>query len=144
MLIPWAAAMGNLSGGWPLLLTWLATMLWTFGFDTVYAMADRSDDRRIGVRSSALSLGRRAPVVVTLCYAGTATCLALAAGLRGMQPLGWLLGLVAAAAMVREGWMLRQLERTGDAPAGIYGRHFSRQVQLGGLLLLALIVGRWP
>jgi 4-hydroxybenzoate polyprenyltransferase len=83
--------------------------------------------------------------VVTLCYAGTATCLALAAGLRGLQPLGWLLGLVAAVAMVRQGWLLRQLERTGDPPpARVYGRHFSRQVQLGGLLLLALIVGRWP
>ncbi len=145
VLIPWAAATGDLAGGWPLLLTWLATVLWTFGFDTVYAMADRDDDRRIGVRSSALSLGRRAPLVVTLCYAGTATCLALAAGLRGLQPLGWLLGLVAAVAMVRQGWLLRQLEQTDDPPpARVYGRHFSRQVQLGGLLLLALIVGRWP
>jgi 4-hydroxybenzoate polyprenyltransferase len=144
VLIPWAAATGNLAGGWPLLLTWLATVLWTFGFDTVYAMADRTDDRRIGVRSSALSLGRRAPLVVTLCYAGTAICLALAAALRGLQPLGWLLGLVAATAMVRQGWLLRRQDRALEATAGIYGRHFSRQVQLGGLLLLALIVGRWP
>ncbi len=143
VLIPWAAATGDLAGGWPLLLTWLATVLWTFGFDTVYAMADRNDDRRIGVRSSALSLGRRAPLVVTLCYAGTATCLALAAALRGLQPLGWLLGLVAAAAMVRQGWLLRRQDRAIEPAAGIYGRHFSRQVQLGGLLLLALIVGRW-
>jgi 4-hydroxybenzoate polyprenyltransferase len=144
VLIPWAAARGDLAGGWPLLLTWLATVLWTFGFDTVYAMADRGDDRRIGVRSSALSLGRRAPLVVTLCYAGTAICLALAAGLRGLHPLGWLLGLLAAVAMVRQGWLLRQLQHTAQTPAVIYGRHFSRQVQLGGLLLLALVVGRWP
>ncbi len=144
VLIPWAAARGDLAGGWPLLLTWLATVLWTFGFDTVYAMADRGDDRRIGVRSSALSLGRRAPLVVTLCYAGTAICLALAAGLRGLHPLGWLLGLLAAVGMVRQGWLLRQLQPPAQTPAGIYGRHFSRQVQLGGLLLLALVVGRWP
>jgi 4-hydroxybenzoate polyprenyltransferase len=144
VLIPWAAATGNLEGGWPLLLTWLATVLWTFGFDTVYAMADRDDDRRIGVRSSALSLGRRAPLVVTLCYAAAATSLSLAAGLRGLHPLGWLLALVAAASMVRQGWLLRRLERTGPPPAASFGRHFSRQVQLGGLLLLALIVGRWP
>ncbi|MFN6345189.1 MAG: 4-hydroxybenzoate polyprenyltransferase, partial [Cyanobium sp.] len=144
VLIPWAAAAGNLAGGWPLLLTWLATVLWTFGFDTVYAMADRTDDRRIGVRSSALSLGPRAPLVVTLCYAGTAICLALAAALRGLQPLGWLLGLVAAVAMVRQGWLLRGLERSRQASSGSYGRHFSRQVQLGGLLLLALVLGRWP
>jgi 4-hydroxybenzoate polyprenyltransferase len=144
VLIPWAAATGNLAGGWPLLLTWLATVLWTFGFDTVYAMADRDDDRRIGVRSSALSLGRRAPLVVTLCYTAAATSLSLAAGLRGLHPLGWLLALVAAGSMVRQGWLLRRLERTGPPPAASYGRHFSRQVQLGGLLLLALVVGRWP
>jgi hypothetical protein len=46
--------------------------------------------------------------------------------------------------MVRQGLLLRRLERTGPAPAASYGRHFSRQVQLGGLLLLALVVGRWP
>ncbi|MFM9103369.1 MAG: 4-hydroxybenzoate octaprenyltransferase, partial [Cyanobium sp.] len=62
----------------------------------------------------------------------------------GLQPLGWLLGLVAAVAMVRQGWLLRGLERSRQASSGSYGRHFSRQVQLGGLLLLALMLGRWP
>ena len=57
VLITWAAAAGSLDGGWPLWGCWLSTLLWTFGFDTVYAMADRRDDARIGVRSSALSLG---------------------------------------------------------------------------------------
>jgi 4-hydroxybenzoate polyprenyltransferase len=48
VLIPWAAASGDLrAGGWPLLATWLATLLWTFGFDTVYAMADRPDDAAV-------------------------------------------------------------------------------------------------
>ena len=140
VLIPWAAATGSLAGGWPLALCWLATVLWTFGFDTVYAMADREDDRAIGVRSSALSLGRRAPLAVTLGYGGAALALGLAAGLRGLSPLGWLLGLIAAGGMLREGWSLR---RPGlGAPA--YGRHFGRQVRLGGLLLLALVVGRLP
>jgi 4-hydroxybenzoate polyprenyltransferase len=140
VLIPWAAATGSLAGGWPLTLTWLATVLWTFGFDTVYAMADREDDRRIGVRSSALSLGRRAPLVVTLCYLATGLALGLAAGLRGLSPLGWLLGLIAAGGMVREGWGLRRPGLGAEA----YGRHFGHQVRLGGLLLLALVLGRLP
>ena len=50
VLIPWAAATGSLAGGWPLAALWLATLLWTFGFDTVYAMSDRDDDQRVGVR----------------------------------------------------------------------------------------------
>jgi 4-hydroxybenzoate polyprenyltransferase len=140
VLIPWAAASGSLAGGWPLTLTWLATLLWTFGFDTVYAMADREDDRRIGVRSSALSLGRRAPLVVTLCYGATGLALGVAAGLQGLSPVGWLVGLIAAGGMVREGWVLRRPGLGAEA----YGRHFGHQVRLGGLLLLALVLGRLP
>lgn len=140
VLIPWAAASGSLGGGWPLALTWLATLCWTFGFDTVYAMADRDDDRAIGVRSSALSLGDRAPLAVTACYGVTALALALAAASRGLAPVGWLLGGVAAAGMLREGWQLGR----PDLPRRAYGRHFQRQVMLGALLLLALVLGLRP
>ena len=144
VLIPWAAADGSLSGGqagpWPLLLTWLATLLWTFGFDTVYAMSDREDDRRVGVRSSALTLGRHAATAVALCYALTALGLAGAALLAGVRGAFWLPWALAAAGMQREAWQLRR----PDPPRALYGRHFSRQVQLGGLLLLALVLGRWP
>ena len=145
VLIPWAAASGSLGGagaaaGWTLLLTWLATVLWTFGFDTVYAMSDRQDDRRVGVRSSALSLGDRAPLVVALCYGATALALAGAASLQGLalRPGFAALWSVAAYGMQVEAFQLRR----PDLSRGAFGRHFSRQVLLGALLLLALIVGR--
>ena len=140
VLIPWAAARGNLAGGWPLLATWLATWLWTFGFDTVYAMADRDDDRRVGVRSSALSLGSAAPAVVAGCYAAAALLLASAAAVQGVNPLFWPLWLLASAGMLREASRLRLPE----LPRSAYGLHFRHQVQLGGLLLLALLIGRLP
>jgi 4-hydroxybenzoate polyprenyltransferase len=140
VLIPWAAAQGGLQGalgGWPLLLTWLAAVSWTFGFDTVYAMSDRDDDRRLGVRSSALSLAARAPGAVAWSYGATASCLAGAALVGGVAPPFWPLWGVAAAGMQREA---RQLLRS-DLPASAYGAHFARQVLLGALLLLALVVG---
>ena len=138
VLIPWAAATGALTGGWPLGLCWLATLLWTFGFDTVYAMADRPDDLRVGIRSSALSLGARAPQAVALCYGATAVLLALAAAQAGVTLPFWPLWLLAAGGMQREAHLLRQ----ANLPASAYGRHFERQVLLGALLLLALVVGR--
>ena len=59
--------------------TWLATMrwtlLWTFGFDTVYAMVDRADDARIGVGSNARSLGHHSLTVVAACYGLMLICL---------------------------------------------------------------------
>jgi 4-hydroxybenzoate polyprenyltransferase len=138
VLIPWVAASGSLAGGWPLLLIWLATLCWTFGFDTVYAMSDREDDARLGVRSSALSLGEAAPLWVTACYGLTALLLAVAAQLRGIAgPLFWLLWLIATGGMLREALVLRQ----AHLPRSTYGLHFSHQVQLGSLLLLALILG---
>ena len=140
VLIPWAAATGSLAGGWPLALVWLATLLWTFGFDTVYAMADRDDDRAIGVRSSALSLGQQAPLAVGVSYGLAALALGLAAGLQGCGWITWPLMLLAAAGMQREAALLRRPQ----LPRSAYGRHFSRQVQLGGLLLLALVLGQLP
>jgi len=137
VLIPWAALRGTLAGGWPLGLCWFAAVCWTFGFDTVYAMADRPDDARVGIRSSALSLAARAPGVVAWSYGATAACLAGAALVGGVAPPFWPLWGVAAAGMQREA---RQLLRS-DLPASAYGQHFSRQVLLGALLLLALVVG---
>ncbi|MBC1261338.1 4-hydroxybenzoate polyprenyltransferase [Synechococcus sp. BSF8S] len=137
VLIPWAAATASLGGGWPLPLTWLATLLWTFGFDTVYAMADRTDDAALGIRSSALSLGEAAAGVVGLCYAAAALLLAGAASAAGVHWIFWPLWTLAAAGMLRESLRLR-----GQPPRSRFGEHFSRQVQLGALLLLALVLGR--
>ena len=138
VLIPWAAAQGNLQGGWPLIALWLATLLWTFGFDTVYAMSDREDDRRVGVRSSALSLGDRAPQVVGLCYGTAALLLAWAAAVQGVTPLFWLLWLLASGGWLREALRLQQPQ----LPRSAYALHFRHQVWLGALLLLALVIGR--
>ncbi len=137
VLIPWAAASGSLRGGWPLVLVWLATLLWTFGFDTVYAMADRPDDAALGLRSSALSLGAAAPTAVALCYALSSLLLALAAALSGVVWPFWPLWAVAAFGMQREAALLH-----GDPPRARFGLHFGHQVWLGGLLLLALVLGR--
>ena len=138
VLIPWAAARGSLDGGWPLLCLWLATVLWTFGFDTIYAMSDRDDDREVGVRSSALSLGDRAPLAVAFCYGSAGGLLAIASALQGVAPWFWLLWLVVVAGQLKEALALQRPQ----LPRSAYGQHFKRQVLLGALLLLGLVAGR--
>ena len=138
VLIPWAAAETQLSASPPLLLCWLATLSWTFGFDTVYAMADRVDDRKLGLRSSALTLGAAAVPVVTGCYAITVLALAAAAFSAQMGALFWPLWAVASAGMLREP---RQLDCVAQQPMSVYGKHFKHQVWLGSLMLLALTLG---
>jgi 4-hydroxybenzoate polyprenyltransferase len=66
---------------WVLLL---ANVLWTIAYDTEYAMVDREDDRKIGIRTSAILFGRYDVAAVMLCHAGF---------LGIMCGIGWRLGL---------------------------------------------------
>lgn len=138
VLIPWAASQANLNGGWPLLGCWLATLMWTFGFDTVYAMADRRDDANLALKSSALSLGSHALKTVAFSYALACTFLASAAMSAGVGWAFWPFWLIASIGMQKETWTLRG----SNQPMTTYGQHFQHQVLLGAMLLLGLILGR--
>ena len=138
VLIPWAAAERSLTLQPALIGCWLATVLWTFGFDTVYAMADRRDDAVIGLNSSALSLGSRAVVTVRACYGLTVAALALAAFSAGIHPLFWIFWLGASVLMQLSCRSLNQR----NATMASFGLHFRSQVQIGSLLLLGLMLSR--
>jgi 4-hydroxybenzoate polyprenyltransferase len=47
----------------------LANIFWVLAYDTEYAMVDRDDDLKIGIRTSAITLGRYDVAAVMLCYA---------------------------------------------------------------------------
>ena len=51
--------------GW---LLYFLAVIWTFGYDTIYAMVDQSDDQFIGINSSALSLGKYLLAVIGVTY----------------------------------------------------------------------------
>ncbi len=79
---------------WVLLL---GNLFWVLAYDTEYAMVDRDDDLRIGMKTSAITLGRADVPVVMLCYGAYLAVWALA--LVGEVPLpAILLGTAAAAA----------------------------------------------
>ncbi len=138
VLIPWAASESSLSGGLTLLFCWLATVFWTFGFDTVYAMADEIEDKVIGLNSSAISLGKKSIKTVSFCYALTCFFLAIAAFKANPGLIYWPFWLITTWGMQREVFLL------SSSPKDIKtsGLHFSNQVSLGSLLLLGLISSR--
>ncbi|MFJ5446492.1 4-hydroxybenzoate octaprenyltransferase [Methylobacillus methanolivorans] len=74
----------------------LANVFWAVAYDTEYAMVDRNDDLKIGIRSSAVFFGRLDIAAVMSCYI---VFLALMAwvGVRLQQPWPYFAGLVAAA-----------------------------------------------
>ena len=132
VLICWSAVTGTLEfATW---LLWAATVLWTLGFDTVYAIPDRDFDRKLGINSSALFFGRRAPQAVGLFFIGTTLMLAW---LGIEMPLGivyWLTLIVAAVFWYRQ---YRQLARRPQSPK-VYGYIFRQNVTVGFVLLAGM------
>ncbi len=54
----------------PMVAWWLllANVFWAMAYDTEYAMVDRADDLRIGIKTSAITFGRFDVAAVMLCY----------------------------------------------------------------------------
>ena len=66
-LVGWSEVARNMS--LPIWLLYGGAIAWVVGYDTIYAIQDREDDALIGVRSSALRMGRYVGSGVALCYA---------------------------------------------------------------------------
>jgi 4-hydroxybenzoate polyprenyltransferase len=73
-----------------------ANVFWSVAYDTEYAMVDRDDDIKIGIRTSALTFGRFDVAAVMLCYAAT---LGIYAALAVALHFGWLFWAGWAAAV---------------------------------------------
>jgi len=135
VLIPWSAVTGSLNGAaWEL---WGAVVLWTLGFDTIYALADREDDRRLGVNSSALFFGKWAVWAVGAFFLATALLLAYLGWQLALSPFYW--GGLTLAVF---GWarQIYRLQRPEPAPE-LYGRLFGENVWLGFLILGGMALG---
>jgi len=135
VLISWSAAVGELELATGLL--WGAVVLWTMGFDTVYAMSDREDDLRLGVNSSAIFFGENAANAVGLFFVGTVGLLA-AMGINLHLHIGFWMAISAAAIV----WFLQYSQlRNADIPKPVYGQIFSQNVWVGFVILAGMIVG---
>lgn len=107
----WGALMGYAAEtetlALPAILLYGACILWTIGYDTIYAHQDKEDDALIGIRSTARLFGYQSPVWVLLFYAG-AFALFLAAG--WTAGLGYVFTLTLLAAGAQLLWQVRSLD----------------------------------
>ena len=88
-------------------LLYIANLLWTVGYDTYYAMTDREDDLKIGVKSTAILFGDADRMIILTLQGLALGCLLLAG--THFELGGWFhLGLlVAAGCFVWEFWYTR-------------------------------------
>ena len=136
VLIPWAANEGNLKS-LVLLCCWLATIFWTFGFDTVYALADKKYDLEIGVNSSAVNLKNNTKITIQICYFLTSTFLAICGFLNQVNFIFWPILLMTAFLMQKD--ILKVFPENKQSIKNI-GNHFKNQSIYGGLILLGIII----
>jgi len=143
ILMSYTAAQGRL----PLeaILLFLFSIIYTLGYDTSYAMVDRDDDLKIGIQTSAITLGRMDVFAVTSFYVifllgwcGVIGWHFVTAGLP-QRSLLWL-GLGFAAAIAQVVWhytLIRGRTRAGCHRAFINSHWISCAVFVGIVLGMA-------
>lgn len=115
---------------------WLvaANVCWVMAYDTMYAMVDRDDDLRIGVKSTAILFGSLDRFVVAACQAATLVILAFV----GLQIHfgGYYAGGLATAAIFAayQQWRIRRRERDACFEAFLNNTWFGAAVFAGILL----------
>ncbi|MBD1831464.1 4-hydroxybenzoate solanesyltransferase [Cyanobacteria bacterium FACHB-472] len=135
VLISWTAVTAKLEE--PTWILWGATVLWTLGFDTVYAMSDKEDDRKIGINSSALFFGKYAAEAVGVFFVGTAILLEWLGIEMQLHLSFWLALAVATLAWI---WQYARISQK-DVPTPVYGETFRQNVWIGFIVLAGMIGG---
>jgi 4-hydroxybenzoate polyprenyltransferase len=113
------------------LLLLLANVLWVTVYDTIYAMVDRDDDIKIGVRSTAILFGDSDRDIIAVLMAMTLLSLYLVGNLIHMG--SWYdAGLCAGAVFfVYQLWLIRARDREGCFRAFLNNNYFGMAVFIG-------------
>ena len=117
--------------GWLMLL---ANIFWAVAYDTEYAMVDRPDDLKIGIKTSAITFGRHDVLAVMLCYAAAFALLAVVGVLAGLG-VAWYLGLVAACAIAGYHYTLIRARERADC-----FKAFRHNNWVGGVIFAGLFI----
>jgi 4-hydroxybenzoate polyprenyltransferase len=130
-LVGWASAKGSLA--WAPLALYAGSVLWTVGYDTIYAHQDAEDDALLGLKSTALKFGDETPSRVGMLYSG-AVMLWTAAGMFAGAHLVFYLGIALVALQLA--WQVSTLDIKDPANC-LWRFRSNRDVGLGVFLAIA-------
>ena len=131
-LVGWTAVRGKLEI--PALLLYAGCVLWTIGYDTIYAHQDKEDDLAMGLKSTAIRFGAQTKPWLTGFYAGALVLWVAAFLAAGVQP-----GLIPAAGLLATAGLLAWQVATLDmaSPENCLTR-FKANRYVGWVILLTL------
>lgn len=119
-----------------MLMLYVASALWIFGYDTIYGHQDKKDDKAIGLHSSAISLGAKTKRVVNGCYAFTALLLVWVGLIQGLSEI--YLGAITLAYLL----LLWQINRVDlDNPESCM-KAFKQNNWVGLIIFVSLLLER--
>ncbi len=134
VIMAWAAARGTLD-----LQAWLlfaATIAWAVAYDTVYALQDRTDDQRVGIKSSAILFGRWTWLAVAVSFGFMTLCLGIVGWLSGIGPVYY--GALAASC----GFVSQQVRALrGPVSSSLAFSMFRQHTWIGWMILAGLWAG---
>ena len=128
-------------------LAWLMLLLnlfWVIAYDTEYAMVDRDDDMRLGLRTSAIACGRFDVTVVMICYGVYLVGMVWIGMERAMGMLYFLRLLAALACALWHLNLIRNRDRAGCFKAFLHNHWFGLAVFGGIALDFAVRLNGWP
>jgi len=111
-----------------------ATLCWAVAYDTAYAIVDREDDIRVGVKSTAILFGRADRPMIALFHALTLALLAWAGERAGLGLTYYMSLLLAAGLAGWQQWLMRMRSRDGCFRAFLNNNRFGAVV-FAGLVL---------
>ena len=116
----------------------LANIFWAGAYDTEYAMVDRPDDLKIGIKTSAITFGRFDVTAIMLCYAAT---LLILAGVGVSLSLSWPYwsGLIVATGIALYHYTLIRDRDTSRCFAAFMHNNWFGAAVFAGILLDTLI-----
>jgi len=131
-VMAWASVRNQLD--LPVWFLYLGTICWALGYDTIYALQDRDDDVRIGVKSSAIYFGSQTWLAVACCFVGTLVFVGASGWRAGLGPAFYIMLAVPALTMGRQAILVR-----GAVPQPLALALFKQHVWIGG----AILAGVW-
>jgi len=134
VVMAWAAVRNSLDA--PVWLLYTSTVFWALAYDTIYALQDRAEDARIGVKSSAILFGPRAWIAVGVSACGMLLLLGLTGWLVGIGPAFYVILAAVAGFLTHQVWKLRG----PVSPVMAFGL-FKQHVWVGGAILAGIWLG---
>ena len=132
--VAWGTQDQSLSLG--ILCLYLGSVLWTIGYDTIYAHQDREDDLLVGMKSSAIKFGEKTKSILWLLYGGATLLWLIAGNMANLRK--WFYGGMISIA-IHFAWQIVTLNINDGQNCA---QRFLSNSHVGLILFIAIVLGR--